>query len=73
MTTILHDMFRAGIRHATTPRTSRMMFYVMAHAPGTTPKMWRRNLYNYLAHGMTMMYASSTRLFCCSVRLHLSA
>ena len=27
----------------------------MAHAPGTTPKMWRRALYGYLAHGMTMI------------------
>ena len=32
MTTILHDMFRAGIRHATTPQTSRMMFYGALHA-----------------------------------------
>jgi hypothetical protein len=55
MTTILHDMFRAGIRHASTPQTTRMMFYIMAHAPGTTARMWRRALYGYLAHGMTLI------------------
>jgi hypothetical protein len=45
MTTLLLDMFRAGRRHATTPETSRTMFYTMAHAPGNTPTSWRRNLY----------------------------
>ena len=55
MTTVLHDLFRAGIRNAKTPQTSQMMFYTMAHAPGTTAIMWRRNYYNYLAHGMTRL------------------
>ena len=55
MTTVLHDLFRAGIRNAKTPQTSQMMFYTMAHAPGTTATMWRRNYYNYLAHGMTRL------------------
>ena len=55
MTTILHDVFRAGIRNAKTPQESQMMFYTMAHAPGTTAIMWRRNYYNYLAHGMTRL------------------
>jgi hypothetical protein len=110
MTTILHDMFRAGLRcvflaafqstaaiisqsnlvacsqsvvghvrssqHSScltyccqpwlwldhmhrgvdkTPQTSRVMSYIMAHAPGTTAKMWRRAMYGYLAHGVTMI------------------
>ena len=46
MTTILHDLFRAGLRGVDkTPETSRMMSYIMAHAPGTTAKMWRRAMY----------------------------
>ena len=32
-----------------------MMAYIMAHAPGTTAKMWRRAMYGYLAHGATMI------------------
>ena len=55
MTTLLLDMFRAGRRHATTPETSRTMFYTLAHAPGNTPTSWRRNFYGYWAHGMTML------------------
>ena len=52
MTTILHDTFRAGLRGVDkTPQTSRVMSYIMAHAPGTTAKMWRRAMYGYLAHG----------------------
>jgi hypothetical protein len=31
------------------------MSYIMAHAPGTTAKMWRRAMYGYLAHGVTMI------------------
>ena len=46
MTTILHDMYRAGLRGVDkTPQTSRIMSYIMAHAPGTTAKMWRRAMY----------------------------
>jgi hypothetical protein len=56
MTTILHDMNRAGLRGVDkTPATSRMMAYIMAHAPGTTAKMWRRAMYGYLAHGVTLI------------------
>jgi hypothetical protein len=56
MTTILHDLNRAGLRGVDkTPATSRMMAYIMAHAPGTTAKMWRRSMYGYLAHGVTMI------------------
>ena len=56
MTTILHDLFRAGLRGVDkTPQTSRMMSYIMAHAPGTTAKMWRRAMFGYLAHGVTMI------------------
>ena len=56
MTTILHDMFRAGLRGVDkTPSTSRIMSYIMPHAPGTTAKMWRRAMYGYLAHGVTMI------------------
>ena len=56
MTTILHDMFRAGLRGVDkTPQTSAVMSYIMAHAPGTTAKMWRRAMYGYMAHGVTMI------------------
>jgi hypothetical protein len=55
MTTILLDLFRAGIRNSKDPQTRQMMFYAMAHAPGTTPTMWRRSFYNYLSHGMTRL------------------
>ena len=56
MTTILHDLNRAGLRGVDkTPATSRMMAYIMAHAPGTTAKMWRRAMYGYLAHGVTLI------------------
>ena len=56
MTTILHDLYRAGLRGVDkTPQTSRIMSYIMAHAPGTTAKMWRRAMYGYLAHGVTMI------------------
>jgi hypothetical protein len=27
----------------------------MAHAPGTTAKMWRRAMFGYLAHGVTLI------------------
>ena len=56
MTTILHDLYRAGLRGVDkTPQTSRVMSYIMAHAPGTTAKMWRRAMFGYLAHGVTMI------------------
>ena len=55
MTTALLDLFRAGIRGQTSKQRDQMMIYVLAHAPGNTATSWRRNFYNYLGHGMTIV------------------
>ena len=55
MTTVLLDLFRAGVRKGTTKTTSQIMFYTLAHAPGNTATSWRRNFYNYLGHGMRIL------------------
>ena len=43
------DMFRAGV--AGKP-DAKIHYYVMPHWPGNTPRMWRRQFYGDLAHGM---------------------
>lgn len=49
MNSISLDLFRAGLRGKP---DSKIMFYVMAHSPGNTPNMWRRQFYGDIAHGM---------------------
>ncbi len=52
MNTISLDQFRAALKGK--PR-AKIQFYVMPHAPGNTPAMWRRQFYGDLAHGMNIV------------------
>jgi len=49
MNFILLDLFRAGIRGQP---DAKILFYVMPHYPGNTPRSWRRQFYGDVAHGM---------------------
>jgi len=46
------DLFRAGLRGK--PHL-KIMYYVMAHSPGNTPRSWRRQFYTALGHGMKLV------------------
>ena len=46
------DLFRAGIRGKP---DRKIHYYVMPHWPGNTPKMWKRQFYAALAHGMKII------------------
>lgn len=46
------DLFRAGLRGKA---DRKIMYYVMPHSPGNTPRMWRRHFYGALSHGMKMV------------------
>ena len=60
MLQIRHEMFRAGLRH--TPATSessfsgrgKVMMYVMAHWPGQAPRVWKRQFYTAIMHGVQL-------------------
>lgn len=45
------DLARAGNRGKA---GRQILYYVMPHYPGNTPRMWRRLFYNALSHGMTI-------------------
>jgi hypothetical protein len=49
MSEISLDLLRAGTRGKP---EERLLFYVMPHTPGNTPRMWRRMFHAALAHGM---------------------
>jgi hypothetical protein len=49
MSEISLDLLRAGTRGKP---DQRLLFYVMPHTPGNTPRMWRRMFHAALAHGM---------------------
>lgn len=49
MNEISLDLLRAGARGIASAKT---IFYVLAHSPGNTPRMWRRQFHAALAHGM---------------------
>jgi hypothetical protein len=49
MNAIMVDMFRCGIRNQP---GAKIQYYVMPHTPGNTPKMWQRQFYLDLAHGV---------------------
>jgi len=46
------DLFRAGIMGKP---DRKIHYYVMPHWPGNTPKMWKRQFYAALAHGMKII------------------
>jgi len=46
------DMFRAGLRGKP---DRKIHYYVMPHAPGNTPNMWRRLFHSAVAHGMKIV------------------
>lgn len=52
MNSINLDLFRAGLRHRP---DARIHYYVMPHWPGNTPRMWRRQFYGDLGHGMKIV------------------
>jgi hypothetical protein len=52
MNEISLDLLRAGVRGK--PERG-ILFYVLAHTPGNTPRMWRRQFHAALAHGMKMV------------------
>jgi len=51
MSEISLDLFRAGLRARP---GAPILFYVMPHSPGNTPRMWRRMFHAALAHGMKL-------------------
>ena len=46
------DMFRAAIKGQP---DAKILYYVMAHSPGNTPRSWRRQFYGDVAHGMKIV------------------
>jgi hypothetical protein len=52
MNFLMVDMFRAGVRGRP---DARIHYYVMPHAPGSTPNSWRRQFYGDLAHGAKVL------------------
>ena len=46
------DLFRAGLRGKP---DRKILYYVMPHWPGNTPRMWRRLFYGALGHGMKIV------------------
>ncbi len=49
---LMVDMLRAALRGTT---DGKIHYYVMAHAPGNTPRAWRRQFYGDLAHGVKVL------------------
>ena len=46
------DLFRAGLKGKP---DAMIHYYVMPHAPGNTPRSWRRQFYGDVAHGMKII------------------
>jgi hypothetical protein len=46
------DLFRAGLRNKP---DQKILYYVMPHSPGNTPRAWRRMFHNALGHGMKIV------------------
>lgn len=46
------DLSRAGIRNKP---DAKILYYVMPHWPGNTPRMWRRQFYGDIGHGMKIV------------------
>ncbi len=46
------DLSRAGLRHKP---EAKIHYYVMPHWPGNTPRMWRRQFYGDVGHGMKIV------------------
>ena len=52
MNNINLDLLRCGIRGK---KGRKIMYYVMPHWPGNTPRSWRRLFFGAIGHGMTMV------------------